>query len=232
MGALNDLSRCGHYLLASDLSAFDFKHPHRRWLGYDVTDLVLVSTASRDEPACDSEEALVQRLARSEPLALGTVYDLHHAAVRAFAQRLLGDAAAAEDLVHEVFVALPRAIRNFRGDASLRTFVISIAVHHAHHHVRSATRRRVAMAKLEREAAPCVADPEHVARRRELAQALTRALDLLPIEQRVAFVLCEVEERSSPDVARIVGAPEGTVRTRLFHAKKKLRAELVKEGFG
>jgi RNA polymerase sigma-70 factor (ECF subfamily) len=46
----------------------------------------------------------------------------------------------------------------------------------------------------------------------------------------VAFVLCEVEERSSQEVSEIVGAPEATVRTRLFHAKKKLRLALTTEG--
>jgi RNA polymerase sigma-70 factor (ECF subfamily) len=151
--------------------------------------------------------------------------------VRAFAQRLVGDNGSAEDLVHEVFVTLPRAARKFRGEASLRTFLISIAVQHARHFVRSATRRRAAMNRFESEpVADDVPDPEHIARRKELARILARALDALPLEQRVAFVLCEVEERSSREVAEIVGAPEGTVRTRLFHAKKKLRSELEREG--
>jgi len=43
------------------------------------------------------------------------------------------------------------------------------------------------------------------------------------------FVLCEVEQRTAVDVAQIVGAPEGTVRTRLFHAKRKLREKLQEE---
>jgi RNA polymerase sigma-70 factor (ECF subfamily) len=43
--------------------------------------------------------------------------------------------------------------------------------------------------------------------------------------------LCEIEERTSVDAARIVGVPEGTLRTRLFHAKRKLRGELEREGF-
>ena len=59
--------------------------------------------------------------------------------------------------------------------------------------------------------------------------SLTRALDDLPLDQRVAFVLCEVEERTSREVAEIVGVPEATVRTRLFHAKKKLRVLLQAE---
>jgi hypothetical protein len=68
--------------------------------------------------------------------------------------------------------------------------------------------------------------PEDRAQRRELAESLTRALDQLPSEQRDALVLCEVEERSAKEAARIVGAKEATIRTRVFHAKKKLRALL------
>ena len=66
--------------------------------------------------------------------------------------------------------------------------------------------------------------------REQAASALTRALDELSHDHRVAFVLCEVEERTSAEVSTIVGAPEGTVRTRLFHAKKKLRESLEAAG--
>lgn len=181
-----------------------------------------------EEPA----QSLIERLRNAEPAAVGEAYDAHHGAVRAFAKRLVGDAAAAEDLVHEVFVTLPTAIRRFRGDATLRTFLISIAVNHARHHVRGASRRRAAMDRYAVEPATGEGpdDPEADARRRELALALTRALDLLPLDQRVAFVLCEVEERTSREAAEIAGAPEATIRTRLFHAKRKLRATLEKEG--
>lgn len=179
----------------------------------------------------DAQAELCARLERGEPAAIGKVYDEHHETVRAFATRLVGEPAAAEDLVHEVFVGLPRTIRGFRGESSLRTFLISVAVNHARHFVRSAARRRAAMQKLSEEPPASSPTPERELRRRELAAALTRALDALPLEQRVAFVLCDVEERSSSQVARIVGAPEGTVRTRLFHARKKLRALLEAEGF-
>ena len=178
----------------------------------------------------DLADELVLRLQRAEPSAVAEVYDAHHAAVRAFAKRLLGDAASAEDLVHEVFVSLPRAIRKFRGDSALRTFLISIAVNHARHHVRAAQRRRRAISAYGDTASQDSSDPEREARRKELAELLTRALDTLPIDQRVAFVLCEVEERSSREASEIVGAPEATLRTRLFHAKKKLRLALGTEG--
>jgi len=178
------------------------------------------------------EDDLVLRLQRADPSAVAEVYDAHHAAVRAFAKRLLGDVASAEDLVHEVFVSLPKAARRFRGESALRTFLISIAVNHARHHVRAALRRRRAISAYGDTKSHESTDPEREARRKELAELLTRALDTLPLDQRVAFVLCEVEERSSREAAEIVGAPEATLRTRLFHAKKKLRLALESEGLG
>ncbi|HYQ17848.1 MAG TPA: RNA polymerase sigma factor [Polyangiaceae bacterium] len=192
---------------------------------------MLSPTAPLQDVTAD-EQDLALRLAAADPAAVGAVYDQHHRAVRAFASRLVGDSAAAEDLLHEVFVALPRAIRGYRFESSLRTFLISIAVNHARHHVRAASRRRAAMGRFALEPEGNSQDPEQVQRRKELASLLTRALDALPLEQRVAFVLCEVEERTSREVAEITGVPEGTVRTRLHHAKKKLREELSQEGLG
>jgi RNA polymerase sigma-70 factor (ECF subfamily) len=143
---------------------------------------------------------------------------------------LVGDVQAAEDLVHDVFVTLPTAIRNFRGDSSLRTFLVSIAVNHARHHLRAAARRRAAMQRFSEQPQGFVDDPENLARRRQLANLLTTLLDELPLEQRVAFVLCDVEERPSPEAAAIVGVPETTMRTRLFHARRKLRERLEQQG--
>jgi RNA polymerase sigma-70 factor, ECF subfamily len=178
-----------------------------------------------------AESRLVEALRRGDPATVGRVYDAHHTAVRAFARRLVGDDATAEDLVHEVFVSLPAAMRRFEGQSALRTFLISIAVNHARHHLRAAARRRRAMDRLALEPAGHPPDPEHAADCAALARALHRALDELPIDQRVAFVLCEVEERTSREVAEIAGVPEATVRTRLFHARRKLREALEKEGF-
>jgi RNA polymerase sigma-70 factor (ECF subfamily) len=169
---------------------------------------------------------LVARLQDGDPRALGELYDEHAAALLAFARRLVGDPDQAKDLTHEVFLTVPSAIRRFQGASSLRTFLISIAVNHARHHVRAASRRRAATERYAREPEPGSGTPEQAVMREGLAQALTLALDALPIEQRVAFVLCEVEEKTSREVAAIVGAPEATVRTRLHHAKKKLRDEL------
>ncbi|HET9956893.1 MAG TPA: RNA polymerase sigma factor [Polyangiaceae bacterium] len=199
--------------------------------GTRLTPLAFASNATLGSSRVDAELALIERIADAEPRAVGEAYDAHHGAVRAFAERLVGEAAAAEDLVHEVFLALPSAAQKFEGRSSLRTFLISIAVNRAHHFVRKASRRRKALDRLEKEPSPGNSTPEHLTERRQLAHALSRALDTLPVDQRVAFVLCEVEDRSSREAAEIMSVPEGTVRTRVFHAKRKLRIELEREGF-
>lgn len=179
----------------------------------------------------DEHDDLVARVREGDADALGALYDLHHEVVRAFARRLLRDEAAAEDLVHDVFVALPRALRGFEGRSSLRTFLISIAVNHARHHGRGTARR---LRALERYHETRVRDPEpapdEASERQRLATILARALEALPMEQRIVVVLCSVEERTSVEVAEILGVPEGTVRTRLFHARRKLREYLTQEG--
>lgn len=198
-------------------------------------ELALTDFEAADFPSQDCDWELSERLRRGEIAAIGDAYDRYHEQVRAFTRRLLGDETASEDLVQEVFVTLPAAIRRFRAEASFKSFLLSIAVNHSRHFVRAAVRRRKAMQNLM-EASDVEGpkqdgrDPESLARRKQLAETLQRALDELPLDQRVAFVLCEVEERPSPEVASIVGAPEATVRTRLFHARKKLRSYLEQQG--
>lgn len=190
-------------------------------------------TASFTRPLGEAEAAapsLLERLCAGEVTAVGEAYEAHHEAVRAFAGRLLGDQDAAEDLVHEVFTTLPRAIRRFRGDSSLRTFLVSIAVNHARHFVRAAARRRAAGERMGAEPSGSAPRPDEDVERQRLARALSSALDGLSLDHRVAFVLCVVEERTSSEVSEILGVPEGTVRTRVFHAKQKLRQRLQRGG--
>lgn len=175
------------------------------------------------------EQALARAVAAGELDALGRIYDEHHAAVRAFARRLIDDAAA-EDLVHDTFLTLPKALARWNGQSALRTFILGIAINHARHRVRARSRLGLALARLAREPRQVEQNPEERSEQRRLAALLRRALETLSFDQRTAFVLCEVEERTSVEVAEILGIPEGTVRTRLHHAKQKLRAVLLQEG--
>lgn len=179
--------------------------------------------------ASASESELVDGLRRGDAEALGRAYDAHHEAVRGFCRRLVGSSDAAEDLVHDVFVALPRAARGFEGRSSLRTFILSVAVNHARNARRATARRLSALERLHDEPRRGSESPEEHDERRRLAELLSAMLDELSLDHRLAVVLCIVEERTSSEAAEILGVPEGTVRTRLFHARKRLRELFEKE---
>jgi RNA polymerase sigma-70 factor (ECF subfamily) len=190
-------------------------HPH-----------LAVLTAATDGA---NESLLIAALGDGDLAALATAFDRWHQRVRVLARRLLSDPAAAEDVVQDVFTVLPRAVRKFRGDAELETFLLGIAVKRVRHHRRAAIRRRKALERFRAVDLRGPVDPEQDAYRRQLGARLAAALDELPLPQRVAFVLCEVEELTSVQAAVIADAPEATIRTRLFHARRRLRDLLARE---
>ena len=175
---------------------------------------------------------LVAALRAGHLEGLAAAFDRWHDRVRILARRLLGDDAAAEDVVQEVFSALPRAVRAFREETSLEAFVLSIAVRRSRHHRRAASDRGRALERLgaqEGVVFNAPGDPELDAYRRQLGARMSRALGELPHAQRVAFVLCEVEGMTAGEAAAIADAPEATVRTRLFYARRRLRVSLAAE---
>jgi RNA polymerase sigma-70 factor (ECF subfamily) len=180
-------------------------------------------------PDQTEQARLVAELRDGSLAALATAYDRWHQRLRVLARRLSGDDAAAEDVVQEVFERLPHAVKRFRGDVDLETFLLAIAVKRSRQHLRAALRRRHALGGFALHERSGPGDPERHAYRRQLAARLAEALDGLPAEQREAFVLCEVEGLTSAQVSRVAGIPETTVRTRLFHARRRLRASLAGE---
>lgn len=174
--------------------------------------------------------ALWRRVAEGDPEAIRQLYHGHHVAVRAFAARLIGDASLAEDLVQEVFVALPRAAAGFRGECAARTFLLSIVAKRASKFIRAAARRRAAHVRLEREPAPQSAPPDEAVQNRQLVERLMTALDALPEKLRIAFVLCQIEERDSFEVAAILDVPAPTVRARLRVARERLQVVAGQQG--
>ncbi len=186
--------------------------------------------AGRDqagEATLDPES--LEGLRRGEAAPLAALYREHHQAVRALIRRLLRDSAAVEDLVHDTFVAAPAAFRRYRGEGSIRSFMLGVAAHQVRHYLRATQRRRSCLDRFRQERSTEVTESlRDESERRDLAARLSDALETLSFEHRVVVVLCEVEERTSAEVAAMLGIREGTVRTRLHYAKKRLRA-LLKE---
>ncbi|CAN5712521.1 RNA polymerase sigma factor [soil metagenome] len=174
-----------------------------------------------------SDEALLAACATGDSAALGALFDRFHEVVYRFAGRLATtDEGARDDLVQATFLELQRTAGAFRGTSSVRTWIFGVAANVARHTLRGERRRRVRQAKyLEQiDVAPPQVD-EQVEQRKLLAR-IEEAVEGLPRDQQVAFILCDLERLPAIEVARVLEIPEGTLWRRLHTARKALRAAI------
>ena len=153
------------------------------------------------------------------PPGFDQVYADCHRHVHALCLNLLGNAADAEDAFQDTFIAVARALPRFRGDANVKTWVHRIAIRVA---LKLRARRRPTD-ELSDGLAGGATDPlaDHAD-----AAALSRALASLSFEHRLVLSLFAVTGLTHAEIAETLGIPEGTVWSRLHHAKRKL-AELL-----
>jgi RNA polymerase sigma-70 factor, ECF subfamily len=143
----------------------------------------------------------------------------HQAALYRIAVRVTGDAAEAEDALQEALLDAWRRIGRFRGESAFSTWMYRIVTHRC----LSALRRRRPVPVEEIEApAPSRDSPERAAERGAGMDALRDALAALPAEQRVCWVLREMEGLSYAEISAITGATEDAVRGRIHRARTRL----------
>lgn len=174
--------------------------------------------------------SLVERCQRGDAEAFRDLFREHRQDVARLAQRMLGRNTDLEDVVQEVFLQVHRSIRDFRHGARFSTWLYRVTVNVVLMHRRSAKSRPVFGEAPEHLAAVDErprAD-EQLERRRRV-QAFHRLLDRLSEKKRLAFVLHELEGLAPGEIAKIVGSPVLTVRTRLFYARRELLAMLAEE---
>jgi RNA polymerase sigma-70 factor (ECF subfamily) len=189
--------------------------------------LLPLRRVSGDVPVM-SDEALLAACATGDAAALGALFDRFQDAVFRFAARLpMTDELARDDLVQGTFLEISRTASSFRGTSSVKTWILGIAANVARHTLRSEQRRRVHQARfVEKQSAntPMLVD-DQVARRQLLAR-IGEALEALPRDQQLAFILVDLEQLPGAEVARILEIPEGTLWRRLHTARKAMRTAI------
>jgi RNA polymerase sigma-70 factor (ECF subfamily) len=174
--------------------------------------------------------SLVERCQRGDAEAFRELFRDHRQDVARLAQRMLGRKTDLEDIVQEVFLQVHRSIRDFRHGARFSTWLYRVTVNVVLMHRRAAKSRPVFGEAPEHFAAVDQrprAD-EQVERERRV-HAFHRLLDRLSEKKRLVFVLHELEGLAPGEIAKIVGSPVLTVRTRLFYARRELLALLAEE---
>jgi RNA polymerase sigma-70 factor (ECF subfamily) len=179
-----------------------------------------------------SDEQLLARLARGDREVLEELFLRHRALAYRVAHRLLGNEADALDAVQEGFVKALTHLPSFAGRSSFKTWLLRVVSNAALDLGRQRGRRESlsfdAFMVSDREGLQPseLADPSGNLERADLRRLIDRALAELPEAQRRTFVLHAEAELSYREVAEVLGISIGTVMSRLFYARQKLRAVL------
>ena len=188
-----------------------------------------------------SDADLVTRARQGEPAAFGELVDRHRAAVYRAALAALGSPADAEDAAQDAFLLAWRRLDSFRGDASFKTWLLSITWHQAINRRRSLASvwRRMVAPKIEGEADALMAvtasgepSPEQAAAQQQLQQAIRTAIRALSPKLRDALLLAQAGEYSYEDIGAMLHAPIGTIKWRVSEARRVVRKRLKERGYG
>lgn len=186
------------------------------------------------ETTLAAEPGSVTAIDAGELADFDAVVRRHQPAVFRFLLASLREREAAENLTQECFLRAYQGRRNFRGDASVRTWLMRIAVNLLNDYRKSARLRfwrRAAQTSLDVSfTGDWLADrrssPEAEAAAREQVQAVWRAVAGLSERQRAVFLLRFVEEMEVREIAGAMGLREGTVKAHLFRAVEAVRKKI------
>ena len=191
----------------------------------------MLSTRSTSEPAADdgsqSDTDLIQAVARQDRRAFETLYRRYYPRLLGFARRWVSANEQAEEVVQEVMFAVWKDAAAFQGRSKVSTWIFGITY-------------RQAMKSIERSSKLSLADDERMPERgtedralgnRELRLSLDKALAKLSPEHRTVLELTFFEDRNYREIAEILDCPQNTVKTRMFHARERLRRILPRLGW-
>ena len=174
-----------------------------------------------------SDDMLISLIADGDKRAMQVLYARHNVKVYRFILRLTGNQSLAEDLVSEVFLDVWRQAEGFESKSQVSTWLLAIARYKA----LSALRRRTDE-YLDDQMAATIEDtadnPETVVGTKDRNTIVQKCLTQLSPAHREVIDLVYYHEKSVEEVARIVGVPPATVKTRMFYARNKM-ADLLKQ---
>lgn len=194
----------------------------------------LISSVS---PLDEDDRALVRRVLDGDRSAFELVMRRHNRRLYRLARATLKNDAEAEDALQETYLRAYRSLAQFKGDATLSTWLARVLLNECFGRLRRDTRRQNVIpiagshSEIDVESIPDndTEGPDKVMIRAQMRELLEQKLDQLPAAFRTVFVLRSVEDMSVEETARCLDIPEATVRSRHFRAKSLLRESLAQE---
>ena len=197
---------------------------------------------------CVTDADLVDRARQGDTAAFGELVDRHRVAVYRAAFAALGSPAEAEDAAQDAFLLAYRRLESFRGEASFKTWLLTITWHQAINRRRTLTRlwRRIASAPRDRdegaagdpgyndallESVPASGPtPEARALDAELTRAVQDEIRALSPTLRDALLLAQSGEHSYEEIGVMMKAPIGTIKWRVSEARRLVKRRLQERG--
>jgi RNA polymerase sigma-70 factor (ECF subfamily) len=180
------------------------------------------------------ERELLERCRAGDTQAFRTLVERHHAAAYRLALRIVRSETDAEEVAQDAFVRAWSGLCEFRGEAAFSTWLYRIVVRRALDRSAVLRNRRTRETDIDEAGEIAVSagaseGPTATATHTREARRLERLLGALPETQRAAIALFYYEDLSVSDAARVLGVPEGTMKTHLSRARAALRAGWLKE---
>jgi RNA polymerase sigma-70 factor, ECF subfamily len=166
---------------------------------------------------------LLARVGKREQGAIRALYLAYSSRVYAFALNRLHDPAAAEEVVGDTMLEVWKHPERFRGESRFSTWLLGIARHKVLNALRSREPEHAELDELAEQVPAPDPDGFDALARKQKIEALQHCMDRLPPEQRECLYLTLFEEMPLQEIGRLQGCPENTVKTRLFHARQKVR---------
>jgi RNA polymerase sigma-70 factor (ECF subfamily) len=174
------------------------------------------------------EQELIQQAQSGDKVAFAVLVEVHAQFVHNLALRTLNNAQEAEDVAQETFLRAWKALPDFRAVANLRTWLYRITVNLCYNRL---PRMKVDFAALEPEEIDLLPEKSRTVETRmltaELREQIYTAVDDLPETYRLLITLRHMDGYSYEEIADITQMPLGTVKTRLFRARRQLRQMLA-----
>lgn len=180
-------------------------------------------------PFADEDPAtrLLRRIARQDRQAMAEFYTRFQESVFRFALSRTGDANLAGEVLNDTMLCVWLDADRFRGDAQVLTWVLGIAFRKSMDQMRRSLRHPAEPLDEDLRDEGASVDLCEVLQRMDDIQRVHAAIDKLSEAHRVALHLAFFEDLPYAEIATVLGCPEGTVKTRVFHAKQMLKRLLL-----
>lgn len=175
----------------------------------------------------DRERELIFKVGRGDRDAFRELYLHYHRRLARFLTRLTHRQEDAEEIINDTLWIVWQRAREFRDASQVSTWIMGIAYRRALNMIRRAATHERVMALESAETEAAVSDSGQATENRQL---LNFALAQLPLEQRLVLEFTYYLDHSCEEVAEIMECPVNTVKTRMFNARRKLRAILAEHG--